>query len=260
MMHRARYSGLLLIFLFVLWTGSALCAQEHEHPTQSETTAGQGAKGHQSAQQPASQGSIGAQLAEASREAAGEGEENAQFKESPSVQLIAGITGLSLKSAYWLSIAINFAILAVLVVLISKSKLPAMFRTRTGEIQRGIAEARIASEDANRRLSEIEKRLSRLDAEVGAMKAEADREAAIEEERIARAAEDDKLKIVRAAESEIAAASKMARRELQTYAAELAVSLAEKRISVDADTDRAMVSNFVEQLSGSGAAGKDGGK
>ena len=54
------------------------------------------------------------------------------------------------------------------------------------------------------------------------------------------------------AESEIAAAAKSARRELRIYAAELAVELAKKEIKVDAQTDAALVRDFVSQL------GKDG--
>jgi F-type H+-transporting ATPase subunit b len=200
---------------------------------------------------------VRSELAKTSREAAGE-EENAQFKQSPSVKFIAKHTGLSLKSAYWLSIGLNFAILAGLIVAVSKSKLPAMFRTRTGEIQRGITEARKASDDANRRLSDIEARLAKLDTEVAAMRGLAEQEASLEEARMNQGAEEEKKRIVEGAESEIAAAAKMARRELKSYAAELAVSLAEKRIHVDAETDHALVGNFVAQLTNSGGPGEDG--
>lgn len=208
-------------------------------------------------QQNETQTSTGGELAQASKEAAGE-EENAQFKHSPSVQLIARITGLSLHAAYWVSIFINFAVLALLIVLISRSKLPAMFRTRTGEIQRGITEARKASEDANRRLADVEARLARLDAEVAHMRAAADEEAAVEEQRIMQAAEDEKRKIVESANAEIGAAAKLAQRELKAFAADLAVSLAEKQIHVNSEADRALVSNFVEQLDGSDSPGKEG--
>jgi F0F1-type ATP synthase membrane subunit b/b' len=48
----------------------------------------------------------------------------------------------------------------------------------------------------------------------------------------------------------------VAQRELKAYAAELAVSLAEKRIKVDAATDRALVETFVGQLGKDGKEGK----
>lgn len=247
----SRYLLALLLFLTLLF-GAGAVAQEHgsqqsQQPQHSQAT-----------EQGRHSGSIGEQLAEASQEAAGEGEGHQEFKESASVKFIAHLTGLSLKSAYWVSIFLNFAILAVLIVLISKSKLPAMFRTRTGEIQRGIIEARKASEDANRRLAAIEERLARLDGEVSEMRAAAEKEVAAEEQRINQAAEEDRRKIVQSAEAEIAATAKMARRELKAYTAELAIALAEKRIQVDPQTDRALVRNFVEQLNQPGASGKDG--
>lgn len=229
-----------------------------QNASENAQSQGEGAKGREAAQKAASQGGVGAELAKASREAAAEGGENAQFKESPSVRFVASITGMSLRTAYWISILLNFAILAVLVVLFSKSKLPAMFRTRTGEIQRGITEARKASEDANRRLADIEARLSRLDTDVAKMRAAAEEEALAEERRLQQSAEEESRKVVSAAASEIAAAAKLARRELKAYSAELAIALAEKRIHVDSDTDRALVSNFVEQLNSPESAGKDG--
>jgi F-type H+-transporting ATPase subunit b len=214
-------------------------------------------KAAEAGEQRAGTSSPGAALAEASREAAGEEEENAQFKQSPSVRFLAGHLGLGLKSAYWLSITLNFAILALLIIWGLKKNLPAMFRTRTQSIQKGIVEARKASEEANRRLADIESRLARLDSEIAEMRAAAEQEAAAEEARIHQAAEEEKRKVIASAEQEIAAAAKAARRELKAYTVNLAVSLAERRIHVDQHTDQALVRSFVSQL-GNEVAGKDG--
>ena len=108
------------------------------------------------------------QLEEASREAAGE-DETAEFKHSATVRWLAGITGLTPFAAYWVFVALNFVIIAVLLVALLKSKLPAAFRGRTASIQQGIAEARQASEEARHRLGEIENRLSKLDSEIAAL-------------------------------------------------------------------------------------------
>jgi F-type H+-transporting ATPase subunit b len=202
------------------------------------------------------QGQVGQELSEASREAAGEEtDEHAVFKESPSVKWLASHTGIPLKAAYWVFIVINFAILAFIIWAISKSKLPAMFRSRTDVIRKQMDEAQTASADANRRLSDIEARLARLDTEVSEMRAQAERDAAAEEERIRAAAEEDRRKIVSSAEQEIAAVAKNARRELKSYAADLAVALAEKRIHVDAATDQQLVRSFTDQLGASTASG-----
>jgi F-type H+-transporting ATPase subunit b len=203
------------------------------------------------------------ELAQQSREAAGEEKgENEEFKRSGSVQFLARVTGLSLEHAYWLAVFLNFAVIAIAIIWISRSKLPGLFRNRTQSIQKAMEEARRTSEDANRRLADIEARLSRLDTEINSMRVTAEQESAAEEARIREAAELDARKVVEAAEQEIDAAAKTARRELKAYAAELAVSVAKQQILVDASTDQALVRNFSEQLgmvpeNGSGA-GKDG--
>lgn len=177
-----------------------------------------------------------------------EQDEEAAFKFSPAVQWISKITGLSLVAAYWACIALNFAIVAVAIILFLKSSLPGMFRGRTREIQKGIEEARRSSEDAGRRLREIENRLSRLSAEIGDMQKHAEAESRAEEERILASIGEEKKKIVEAAEQEIGQASNVARRELQKYAADLAVSIAEKSIRVDPAEDKVLVDDFVQQL------------
>jgi F0F1-type ATP synthase membrane subunit b/b' len=79
-----------------------------------------------------------------------------------------------------------------------------------------------------------------------------EREAAAEEQRIQRAAEEDARRIVESAEQEISQAAKAARRELTSYAADLAVTLAAKQIRVDTPTDQALVRRFANQLANGG--------
>ncbi len=202
--------------------------------------------------------SLTQQLVRESREAAGESDEE-QFKHSASVRLVSRMTGLSLEHAYWLSVVLNFAVIAIVIFWAMKKYLPAVFQNRTASIQRAMEEARKASEEANRRLAEIEARLSKLDGEIGQMRAAAEKEAIAEEQRLKAAAEEDARKIVQQAEQEIAAAAKAARRELTAYAADLAVTLARKQIHVDANTDQALVRDFSQQLvKGSGGSQKGG--
>ncbi len=84
------------------------------------------------------------------------------------------------------------------------------------------------------------------------MRGAAEQEARTEEARIQAAAEEDRKKVVQTAEQEIAAAARSARSQLKAYAAELAVGLAEKKITIGAGEDRELVRSFAEQL------GKDG--
>jgi F-type H+-transporting ATPase subunit b len=185
----------------------------------------------------------------------GEGD-TAQFKHSASVQLLSRITGLSLDGAYWLAVLLNFAIVVGLIAWASKKNLPAMFRNRTASIQKSLEEARKASEDANRRLTDIEARLGHLDDEIHQMRVASEKEGAAEEERIRAAAAEEARRISESAGQEISAATKAARRELTAYAADLAVALATKQIHVDTATDQALVRRFAKQISNDGGTGK----
>jgi F-type H+-transporting ATPase subunit b len=202
----------------------------------------------------------GGELPKASREAANRetanDDEQAQFKHSWMVKWVAGVTGLSVDNAYWLCVVLNFAVIAGTILYFWKKNLPGVFRSRTASIQQAMVDARKASEESNRRLAEIETRLSRLDSEIGSMRDAAEKDAAAEEARIKAAAEEDARKIVESAEQEIAAAAKLARRELTAHAANLAVALAAKQIKVDESTDQALVREFARELSPK--AGKDG--
>jgi F-type H+-transporting ATPase subunit b len=191
-----------------------------------------------------------------SKEAPAE-DETTPFKHSPSVQFLSKITGLSVDSAYWLAVILNFAIVAGVVFWFSKKSLPAVFRSRTASIQKSLADARAASEDANRRLAEIESRLKHLGEEIGQMQATAEKSAAAEEERIRAAAEEDARRIVESAQQDIAAAAKAARRELTAHAADLAVTLASQQIKVDGRTDEALVRRFVKDLAAGGTGKKN---
>ena len=192
-----------------------------------------------------------------SKEAAGE--DHAEFKESPSVQFFAQHLGVSVHTAYWILIFLNFAIVAALIAWFWRSKMPAAFRNRTESILKSMETARQASEDANRRLKDVEGRLARLDSEIAQMKSAADTATQVEESRIRAAAEQDKKKIIESAEQEIDAAARAARAQLKSFAADLAVGLAEKQIRIDPNTDQALVRSFGKQLSEAARNGKENG-
>jgi len=161
--------------------------------------------------------------------------------------------GLSKDASFGISLAVNFAGIVLFVWWLNKVlKVPQALRERTAAIQKSIKDAQAASADASRRLTDIETRLSKLDAEVADIRQTAEREAAAEDERVREAAEHDKQKIIDGAEAEIQALARNARRELKGYAASLAVDLAARRVHVDESTDQGLVREFVNQL------GKDG--
>jgi F-type H+-transporting ATPase subunit b len=209
---------------------------------------------------------MGQQLVRETREAAGEDDES-KFKHSWSVEKLSKYTHLSVDQMYRVSIFLNFVGIGLLAIAFYKRGIPTLIpppgpymRQRSAMIVQAMEEARKGSEDANRRLTEIEARLSKLDAEIAGMRAQSEEEAVAEEHRIKAAAEEDARKIIESAQQEIAAAAKSARRELKEYAANLAVSLAKKQIHVDAPTDHALLSYFAQQLSASDGGTRKGGQ
>ncbi len=242
----------MLALLLVIFAGTILPLHAQQQPPASQPAQVSRAPKHAGPAQ---------QLAHETREAAGEEkDETAEFKQSASVQLIARLTGLNLRESYWLSVMLNFAVIAIVIVWAGRKYLPGMFSARTAAIQKAMQEAQKASDEARRRLAEIESRLMRLDVEIGMMRDAAEKDAGVEEARIQAAAEEDARKMVEAAQQEIAAAAKTVRRELTAYAADLAVGLAQKQIRVDAATDQALVRNFAGELGVSEASGPGKGR
>ena len=80
------------------------------------------------------------------------------------------------------------------------------------------------------------------------MRLQAEADTARDEERIKATVEDEKKKILAAAEAEIQSATTSARREIQKYAAELAIDQAARKLVVTAETDRLLVENFAHKL------------
>ena len=93
---------------------------------------------HQGASEP-QRVTPGRELAHESREAAGEEkDEFEQFKHSPSVSWISDKLHISLQSAYWLSIVLNFVVIGGAIVWAGRKFLPGIFRDRTAAIQKAI--------------------------------------------------------------------------------------------------------------------------
>ncbi len=244
----------LLAFLSVIPVRALAYAQEQSAAPPSQQTSAEPKKDNA----PEPKG-IGGALAEETRESTGaEEEDNANLKHAAPVRWLARKAGLSVHQAHLLALGLNFAIVVVVVLWAARKFLPAMFRNRSQSIQQALEEARAASQDANRRLANIETRLRQLDVEIGQMQATAEKEADAEEVRIRQAAEEDVRKVVLAAEQEIAAAAKQARRELTTHTADLAIALARKQINVDSDTDQVLVRTFASKLVSHNDGGKDG--
>jgi len=105
-------------------------------------------------------------------------------------------------------------------------------------------------------LNSVEARLGKLDEQIAAMRAQSEKDSVLDEQRIKASVEEEKKKILSAAEQDIAAAATQARRQIQQYAADLAIDQAAKKLVVTAETDRLLVREFARRLVGE--SGKEG--
>lgn len=179
-----------------------------------------------------------------------EEDENEQYLHSETVRALGAKLGLNAEQAATAFTVLNFVVLAVLLGWFLVKNLPKKFRDRSTVIQKQLVDARTATEEASARLNSVEDRLSKLDGQIAAMRAQAEKDSAHDEERIKASVEDEKQKILAAAEQEITAATALAQRQIQQYAAELAIEQAARKLVVTAETDRLLVQNFAQRLIG----------
>ncbi len=191
-----------------------------------------------------------AQSREANRQQA---DEDDAYLHSPSVRALGAKLGMNPEQAATAFTVANFIVLAVLIGWFLLKTLPKTFRNRNTLIQKHLVDARSATEEASARLSSVEDRLGKLDAQIAAMRAQSERDSALDEQRIKAGVEEEKQKILAAAEQEIAAATTLAHRQLQQYAAELAIEQASRKLVVTAETDRLLVQSFARRLTGDGS-------
>ncbi len=170
------------------------------------------------------------------------------YRLSPSVVKLGAMLGMSPDTAANVFTLLNIAVLFGAIGYGLAKALPKAFKKRNNTIQKSLVDARTATEEATSRLNSVEARLSKLDEQIAAMRRQAEADSARDEQRIKASVEDEKAKILAAAEAEIQSATTQARREIQTYAAELAIEQAARKLVVSAETDRLLVESFAHRL------------
>lgn len=176
--------------------------------------------------------------------------ENDEYRMSPHVVEWGAKLGLNPEQAATAFTVTNFVLLALGVAWLVVKFLPKTIRDRNSAIQKSLLDARTATEEARERLSGVEERLGKLDGEIAAMRALAEQDSARAEQRIKATVEDGKVRILAAAEQEIASATSHAQKQLQQYAAALAIEQAARKLVVTAETDRLLVQGFAQRLTG----------
>ncbi len=174
--------------------------------------------------------------------------ETDQYRMSAPVVKLGALLGMKPETAANVFTIFNILILIGGVGYGLLKVLPKAFRDRSTAIQKHLVDARTATEEATARLSSVEDRLAKLDDQIAAMRVQAEADSARDEQRILASVEDEKNKILAAAEAEIQNATTLARRDIQKYAAELAIEQAARKLVVTAETDRLLVENFAHKL------------
>jgi F-type H+-transporting ATPase subunit b len=183
-------------------------------------------------------------------------EDDNVYRHTPLVHSLAKTFHLDVETTAQLFEYINFAII-VLAILIPLARLmPKVIRTRSQTLKQDLESARKMTADAGARLSAIEAKLAGLDREIATIRTQVEQEAKNDEARIKSTIEEESGRIVAAAEQEIAVAAAQAKRGLRTFAADLAIEQAAKQLVLTAETDSALIAEFVGAANSNGVAGE----
>jgi F-type H+-transporting ATPase subunit b len=155
---------------------------------------------------------------------------------------------------------VNFVILALLIGwMVVKQGGPAL-AARSKEIGEGLAAGEKAKTEAEARAAEVQAKLANLGAEIAALQANAREERNREADRILSDSQKEIARIHLQFEQEVASSGKLARLELQHYAARLAIDLAEQKVRarMSPDAQAALLQSFVDDFPRGGSSSKEG--
>lgn len=144
----------------------------------------------------------------------------------------------------------NFAVLAGGIVYFLKTPLTSYLASRSEQIRADLVNAAATRDAATKELASIDAKMRGLPAELEALKVRGKEEMVAEQARIKAAADAERQRLVEQARLEIDQQTRAARRDLQEYAATLAVDVARARLSAemtDADQSR-LVDRYVAQV------------
>jgi F-type H+-transporting ATPase subunit b len=147
---------------------------------------------------------------------------------------------------------VHFVIIAIAAYWLFKKVLPPHFRRNADKISEAITKATAAKAEAERQLKEAATKLTSLEQEVAQFRAQTQKDAAAELERLRAMMKTDVAKVSIAAKAEIEAAERAARVALKALATKLAVDRAESLVAkqMTPAVQEAMISNFVQALQG----------
>lgn len=184
------------------------------------------------------------QAAPASQATDPEEQEIEGFLHAPAVRSMARTLHLSLEATDNIFLGINFAIIALAIAIPLIRITPKIIRKRTMTLRHNLSSANKLTENAQARLIAVEEQLSQLGGEIDKLRSEMEQELQKDEVRIKGSIEEERARIVAAAEQEINLAGVQARRGLRKFTAELAVKHASEQMALSPETDRALIAEF----------------
>jgi F-type H+-transporting ATPase subunit b len=187
-------------------------------------------------------------------------EQNNAFRlEGPIVKWTARTLNVSTESAARIYEFTNFIVILLLVGIPIVRILPKVFHKRSETLGASLKEARTATQEANARLSAVEAKLAGLDDEIKKLHAEVEQQSKDDEIRIKASIEEERTRIVQAAEQELTVAAAQAQRALRHFAADLAIEQAAKQLVLTPEADRALIAEFIASTSsiGNGKGGQN---
>jgi len=150
---------------------------------------------------------------------------------------------------------VNLAIFVIVLVVAMRKffGVPEMFRNRKESIRAELEKARSERDAALAKLKEVEERLASLNSQVATIKERSTVEAQEERERIARSTQDEIAKLTAQAQREIENTATVAKKDLRRFTAEQSVRLAEDMIKRDIrpDDDARLLTRNIEEMGAS---------
>ncbi len=150
-----------------------------------------------------------------------------------------------------LSKLVNLTIFLGLLIWLLKKPAKEFFATRLAEVRATLQQAAKEKDLAASKMAELDARLNRLDSEIAEIKAQAQREAQAEKERLEAEAKRDIEKLKISSQREIESAKQIAMSELREFAATKAVDLAEQMIrkELKPEDDAKLLQRMGEEMS-----------
>ncbi|MBC7349455.1 MAG: ATP synthase F0 subunit B [Candidatus Aminicenantes bacterium] len=169
---------------------------------------------------------------------------------SLSLPALAGESQEHFDLATFLGQVLNFVVLFGGLALLLRKPLNDYLKGKADQVAARLRQSEDLKEESLQKLQQSRARLDNLEAEIRALREEAEREASRERQMIKQEAEKEAQRLRKLAQEEIEALFRASLRELKAYAIDLSVALAEKRIreKLTPELHRKLIHQAIDRL------------